>query len=130
MNDCLNCNGVNINANSVRSKTKNAEQLYIELLRKYEVSSKLVPLIEKQLALCEGSDWFWWFGDYNPSQSVSDFEFLYRQHLKNLYQLINVTAPEYLNAVISVGGGGSPATGGVMRQGHETITEQPEFTNS
>ncbi len=86
--------------------------------------------IEKQLALCEGSDWFWWFGDYNPSQSVSDFEFLYRQHLKNLYQLINVTAPEYLNAVISVGGGGSPATGGVMRQGHETITQQPEFTNS
>jgi hypothetical protein len=19
-----------------------------------------------QLAICEGSDWFWWFGDYNP----------------------------------------------------------------
>lgn len=74
--------------------------------------------IEKQLALCEGSDWFWWFGDYNPSQSVSDFEYLYRQHLKNLYHLIKTPEPEYLNAVISVGGG-DPATGGVMRQGHE-----------
>jgi alpha-amylase/alpha-mannosidase (GH57 family) len=74
--------------------------------------------IEKQLALCEGSDWFWWFGDYNPSQSVSDFEYLFRQHLKNLYQLINTEAPEYLNTVISIGGG-APATGGVMRQGHE-----------
>ncbi|MFO1387677.1 glycoside hydrolase [Cellvibrio sp.] len=74
--------------------------------------------IEKQLALCEGSDWFWWFGGYNPAQSVSDFEYLYRQHLKNLYHLIRVPEPEYLNTVISVGGG-DPATGGVMRQGHE-----------
>jgi len=74
--------------------------------------------IEKQLALCEGSDWFWWFGDYNPSQSVSDFEYLYRQHLKNLYILIKTPEPEYLNDVISVGGG-APSAGGVMRQGHE-----------
>lgn len=77
-----------------------------------------IAQIEKQLSLCEGSDWFWWFGDYNPSQSVSDFEYLYRQHLKNLYHLINTPAPEYLNTIISVGGG-APATGGVMRQGHE-----------
>lgn len=73
--------------------------------------------IEKQLALCEGSDWFWWFGDYNPAQSVSDFEYLFRQHLKNLYRLIRVAEPHYLEHVISVGGG-DPATGGVMRQGH------------
>jgi alpha-amylase/alpha-mannosidase (GH57 family) len=74
--------------------------------------------IEKQLALCEGSDWFWWFGDYNPAQSVSDFEYLYRQHLKNLYHLIKTSEPTYLNTVVSVGGG-SPETGGVMRHGHE-----------
>lgn len=77
-----------------------------------------IAKIEKQLALCEGSDWFWWFGDYNPSQSVSDFEYLYRQHLKNLYQLIKTPAPAYLDDIISVGGG-SPSAGGVMRQGHE-----------
>jgi alpha-amylase/alpha-mannosidase (GH57 family) len=73
--------------------------------------------IEKQMALCEGSDWFWWFGDYNPSQSVKDFDYLYRRHLANLYRLINEPAPEYLQQVISEGGG-NPATGGVMRQGH------------
>ncbi|HAP52274.1 MAG TPA: glycoside hydrolase, partial [Marinobacter adhaerens] len=33
----------------------------------------------QQLAICEGSDWFWWFGDYNPAQIVSDFEHLYRR---------------------------------------------------
>jgi len=87
------------------------------LATKKYTKSELVQ-IEKQLALCEGSDWFWWFGGYNPAQSVSDFEYLYRQHLKNLYHLIRAPEPEYLNLVISVGGG-DPATGGVMRQGHE-----------
>lgn len=77
-----------------------------------------IAQIEKQLSLCEGSDWFWWFGGYNPAQSVSDFEYLYRQHLKNLYHLLKVPEPDYLDLVISIGGG-DPATGGVMRQGHE-----------
>jgi alpha-amylase/alpha-mannosidase (GH57 family) len=70
----------------------------------------------EQLAICEGSDWCWWFGDYNPSGSVSDFERLYRQHLANLYQLIGQPPPEYLSRAFTHGGG-DPATGGTMRQG-------------
>lgn len=87
-------------------------------LANQKFSANEILKIEKQLALCEGSDWFWWFGGYNPAQSVSDFEYLYRQHLKNLYHLIKTSEPAYLDEVISVGGG-NPATGGVMRQGHE-----------
>ena len=26
---------------------------------------------ERQLADCEGSDWFWWIGDYNPAHAVA-----------------------------------------------------------
>jgi len=70
--------------------------------------------ILEQLALCEGSDWFWWFGDYNPGETVSDFERLFRQHLSNLYQLIGKPAPEELTRVLSRGMG-VPAHGGVMR---------------
>lgn len=81
-------------------------------------SSEHIYQIEKQLALCEGSDWFWWFGDYNPAQSVGDFDYLYRQHLLNLYRLLEEPAPEYLDQVISYGGG-DPAAGGVMRQGQQ-----------
>lgn len=80
-------------------------------------SATQLAQVEKQLALCEGSDWFWWFGGYNPAQSVSDFEYLFRRHLMNLYSLIKQPAPSYLDEVMSVGGG-EPATGGVMRQGH------------
>jgi alpha-amylase/alpha-mannosidase (GH57 family) len=71
---------------------------------------------ERQLALCEGSDWFWWFGDYNPKATVSDFERLYRQHLTNLYRLLAVEPPAYLSQVFTRGGG-APRHGGTMRAG-------------
>jgi alpha-amylase/alpha-mannosidase (GH57 family) len=94
-----------------------AKQQVDHTLSKRSFSAAQLAQIEKQLALCEGSDWFWWFGDYNPAQSVSDFEYLFRRHLLNLYSLIEQPAPAYLHQVISIGGG-DPATGGVMRQGH------------
>ncbi len=73
---------------------------------------------ERQLAVCEGSDWFWWFGDDNPAETVSDFEHLYRLHLSNLYQLIGKEPPEYLSHVFTHGQG-VPQHGGVMRPGKE-----------
>ncbi|HEY7884489.1 MAG TPA: glycoside hydrolase, partial [Cellvibrionaceae bacterium] len=71
-----------------------------------------------QLAMAEGSDWFWWFGDYNPSDSVRDFDYLFRKHLQNLYQLLSLPVPESLLLPISHGSG-APARGGVMRHGHQ-----------
>ena len=71
-----------------------------------------------QLAACEGSDWFWWFGDYNPAQSVSDFERLFRVHLSNLYQLLGVEPPAYLSESFTHGNG-TPERDGVMRTGSE-----------
>lgn len=70
---------------------------------------------EMQLARCEGSDWFWWFGDYNPGTTVSDFEKLFRQQLTCLYQLLREEPPEYLLHVFATGSG-DPTHGGVMRQ--------------
>ncbi|WP_019591637.1 glycoside hydrolase family 57 protein [Thioalkalivibrio sp. ALE20] len=76
------------------------------------------PELREQLAICEGSDWCWWFGAYNPAGSVSDFEQLYRRHLARLYQLAGLTVPEALDEVLSVGGG-DPAAGGTMRKGQD-----------
>lgn len=69
----------------------------------------------KQLAICEGSDWFWWFGDYNPAGSVSDFEQLYREQLRELYRLLGETPPENLNAPLSLGGGDAENAGTMRR---------------
>lgn len=71
---------------------------------------------EQQLSSCESSDWFWWFGDYNPSHAVASFDHLYRHNLMHLYQLLKLDVPESLNMPISQGGGAVEA-GGTMRRG-------------
>ena len=72
---------------------------------------------ERQLALCESSDWFWWFGDYNPADAVSQFDRLYRRQLVSLYRLLELEAPPGLSQPISVGGGHAEH-GGVMRRAY------------
>jgi alpha-amylase/alpha-mannosidase (GH57 family) len=71
---------------------------------------------ERQLSSCESSDWFWWFGDYNPSHSVASFDRLYRHNLMHLYNLLKLQIPENLHIPISQGGGAVEA-GGTMRRG-------------
>ena len=72
---------------------------------------------ERQLALCESSDWFWWFGDYNPAEAVSQFDALYRRQLSRLYERLGKPAPESLAQPIATGRG-SPEHGGVMRRSY------------
>ena len=70
---------------------------------------------EAQLAICEGSDWFWWFGDYNPREAVESFDALFRANLAHLYRLLRLPEPPQLAAPLS-SGGGSPEGGGAMRR--------------
>lgn len=70
---------------------------------------------EQQLAACEASDWFWWFGDYNPAAAVRDFDQLYRHQLTALYHALGLEPPAHLQQPISVGHG-APEGGGVMRR--------------
>jgi alpha-amylase/alpha-mannosidase (GH57 family) len=70
---------------------------------------------EQQLAACEASDWFWWFGDYNPSAAVRDFDELFRHQLTSLYRALSLPPPEELQQPISIGRG-DPEAGGVMRR--------------
>jgi alpha-amylase/alpha-mannosidase (GH57 family) len=69
----------------------------------------------RQLAACEGSDWFWWMGDYNPAHAVASFDRLFRENLRRLYALLNLPAPAALDEPISRGGG-HPEIGGAMRR--------------
>lgn len=72
-------------------------------------------LASRQLGICEGSDWFWWFGDYNPADSVRDFERLYRQQLRKLYEMLAVAPPTYLEQTISTGGSNAENAGTMRR---------------
>ena len=68
------------------------------------------------LMSCESSDWFWWFGDYNPADAVASFDTVYRQKLKRLYQTLDLAPPDYLGEPLCRGGGATES-GGVMRRG-------------
>ena len=74
-----------------------------------------LEIATRQLAICEGSDWFWWFGDKNPSGSVNDFDQLYRSQLKNLYKLLKLEAPANLDELLSKGGGKAENAGTMVR---------------
>lgn len=83
-----------------------------------DLSEQQHEQLKKQLALCEGSDWFWWFGDYNSADTVSDFEKLFRHNLRNLYLMMNLTPPDYLSVSFTFGQG-DPVGGGSMRRSSE-----------
>jgi alpha-amylase/alpha-mannosidase (GH57 family) len=72
-------------------------------------------LAERQLAICEGSDWFWWFGDYNPPESVTSMDRVFRLNLAHLHRLLGLPVPAVLDQPISQGGGHAEM-GGAMRR--------------
>lgn len=50
----------------------------------------------RSLFAAEGSDWFWWYGDDHFSPHSDQFDRLFRQHLLNVYQLLNQSPPQEL----------------------------------
>ena len=96
-----------------------AKHVYDKVITGGHLSEKEMKVAEMQLATCESSDWFWWFGEYNSAESVTAFDEQYRLHLSNLYQLLKVNPPEYLTRAFSFGSG-SPAMGGTMLPGKHT----------
>lgn len=95
-----------------------AKNVCDQVLRSGTLTPARRAAVEQQLAICEGSDWFWWFGDYNPAEAVADFDRLYRIHLQRLYTLLEQRPPGYLAHAFSHGTG-KPESSGVMRRGKE-----------
>ena len=92
-----------------------AKQSYDLVMASGRLKAEERRAAEEQLAVCESSDWFWWFGDYNPPQVVAQFDRLYRLNLRRLYELLTLPPPAQLNESLSRGGG-APEAGGTMRR--------------
>ncbi len=95
-----------------------AKKVCDRVLATKNLSAEQEQAILLQLAICEGSDWFWWFGDYNSAEAVRDFERLFRLHLVRLYELLAEEPPVVLAEIMAVGAG-NPEAGGVMRTGQQ-----------
>jgi alpha-amylase/alpha-mannosidase (GH57 family) len=94
-----------------------AKQSYDHVMASGRLSEAERLAASKQLADCESSDWFWWFGDYNPAHSVAMFDALYRSNLKHLYAHLRLPIPAVLDQPISKGDGQGVEAGGTMRRG-------------
>jgi len=55
----------------------------------------------EEIYIAEGSDWFWWFGDDHSSAQDALFDYLFRKHLLNVYQLLGDAPPADLARPIS-----------------------------
>lgn len=91
-----------------------AKQSCDRVLASGRLDAAQVAAVEAQLANCESSDWFWWFGDYNPSAAVANFDSLYRRNLVRLYRLLQLEPPAQLDTPICAGS--ETAAGGSMRR--------------
>lgn len=60
-----------------------------------------IELARKELFICEGSDWYWWYGEPNDSGRDNIFDFIFRTHLKNIYRYLGLEAPQYLDDPIT-----------------------------
>lgn len=83
---------------------KNLAWKYLAQVRhdfsKYVKQNPLNPHIEyarKELFICEGSDWFWWYGEPNDSGRDNIFDYIFREHLKNIYLYLGIDVPSYLD---------------------------------
>lgn len=54
-----------------------------------------------EIYIAEGSDWFWWYGEPNNSGQDHIFDFMFREHLKNVYNIIKKPIPEYLETPLT-----------------------------
>ena len=54
----------------------------------------------QEIYIAEGSDWCWWYGDDHSSENDAAFDGLFRQHLKNVYNLIGRRPPKELDLPI------------------------------
>lgn len=62
-----------------------------------------IQAAQKELMIAQGSDWFWWYGEPNDSGQDHIFDYLFREHLKNVYRMVGLNPPSYLDsAIISI----------------------------
>ena len=71
--------------------------------------------LSRRLAMCESSDWFWWFGDIHPADSVASFDRLFRANLARVYALIGRPAPAGLAEPVSLGNAAAAHEGAIMK---------------
>lgn len=75
---------------------KNVRDDFNEFVKNFP-DNPYIGYAQKEIYICEGSDWFWWYGEPNDSGRDNIFDYLFREHLKNVYIYLGLEIPDYLN---------------------------------
>ena len=68
--------------------------------RKQELPPSVWQQAREHLAIAEGSDWFWWYGEEHSSANDPIFDELFRWNLQRIYHLIQQPPPKVLDTPI------------------------------
>lgn len=82
------------------SYLKRVRQDFADFVKREPLNPNII-LARRELFICEGSDWFWWYGEPNDSGRDNIFDFLFRTHLKNIYRYLDLDTPKYLDDSLS-----------------------------
>ena len=77
-----------------------AWELLFDTKRDYLREKKFSEKADLEFLKAEGSDWFWWYGRGHFTEYAKEFDYLFRKHLKNVYELINIPYPKVLDEPI------------------------------
>ncbi len=73
---------------------KNAKDVFDKMASK---NNKNTEIARRELLIAQSSDWFWWYGEPNNSGQDFVFDYMFREHVKNIYLALGCDVPEYLN---------------------------------
>ena len=85
----------------IGDKVKNKAWAYLkktkDILDKTNPTHTNFEAARREFSIAQSSDWFWWYGEPNNSGQDFVFDYMFREHLRNVYLLLDIEIPEYLN---------------------------------
>ena len=91
----------------IGDKEKNKAWAYLKQTKdaydnfaKHNKNNPNLSYAKREILIAEGSDWFWWYGEPNNSGQDFLFDYMFRERLKNVYLILGLEFPEYLDNTI------------------------------
>lgn len=85
----------------IGDETKNKAWAYLKKAKdtfdKASPKKKNLEIARREFMIAQGSDWFWWYGEPNNSGQDFVFDYMFREHVKNVYTALEEQIPESLN---------------------------------
>jgi hypothetical protein len=75
-------------------------EFLLEEEKKGIYNEEVIKKAWEQIYIAEGSDWNWWYGDEHSSENDMEFDQLFREHLVEVYRLLNHDIPTILYQTI------------------------------